>query len=419
MLSFFAYSTLILALGTLFYGLVLRPQTFFRQNRFFLLLLGALSVAFPLLIGLIPESAVPLTQNVLPQQVLEPLRVGGEEKTAFWQALEAPSAWAVYALGALLFGLYKAHSTWKLRRFLVENTVPQALVPFQVPRKVNVVFSKGMCNHASFFNYLIWDNTYAYEPQECDYILRHELAHIHQGHSYDKVFFELLSIVFWFNPLVYLLRMELERVHEFLADSEAVQQKSKKSYAKLLVYAAFHKSELQFTHSFNRSLIQTRIHMLNRKNSHPLAQYKALLFVPVFAASLFVASCTKSPVAEFQETKETQKMEVEQTDVFTKVEQPAAPEGGYMAYYKTLGENLVYPESKKEGKVFLQFVVNTDGSLSDFKVLKGMEDPEYDEASIEAVKNSGAWTPAEHEGKKVRQQLVMPIVFKNQPKDSE
>ncbi len=102
-------------------------------------------------------------------------------------------------------------------------------------------------------------------------------------------------------------------------------------------------------------------------------------------------------------------------DVFTIVEESASPIGGMEILGMFLEQNLVYPEAsrkmKKEGTVLVQFVVNTDGSLSDFIVTKGLDQPMDDEA-IRVAKRLPNWTPGKQHGKAVRQRFVLPIRFK-------
>ena len=96
------------------------------------------------------------------------------------------------------------------------------------------------------------------------------------------------------------------------------------------------------------------------------------------------------------------------------VEEEAEPEGGMEEFYQYLSKNLIYPESAKkqkiEGKVYLQFVVNEGGKLSDIKVVKGLG-MGFDEEAERLLKNSPVWSPAKQKGKTVKQRMVIPIIF--------
>ncbi len=109
-------------------------------------------------------------------------------------------------------------------------------------------------------------------------------------------------------------------------------------------------------------------------------------------------------------------IEKEDTDaVFTIVESPASPEGGFEAFYKDIGERMNYPAQARrmavEGRVFVEFVINRDGSLTDLVVIKGIG-AGCDEEAIRVLKTAPPWTPGKQRGKPVRQKMVLPIVFK-------
>ena len=101
-------------------------------------------------------------------------------------------------------------------------------------------------------------------------------------------------------------------------------------------------------------------------------------------------------------------------EIYTIVEQAATPQGEWKAYQDYIIRNLLYPDSARnagiEGKVFIGFVVNTDGRLSDFQVLKGIKGGCNEEA-IRVLSNGPAWNPAKQNGVGVKQRMVMPITY--------
>jgi protein TonB len=101
-------------------------------------------------------------------------------------------------------------------------------------------------------------------------------------------------------------------------------------------------------------------------------------------------------------------------EVFTIIEKPATYPGGLDAFKQYLAENLKYPEealkNKKEGRVFVQFIVEPDGSLSDVQVVKGIGGA-CDKEAVRVLMNSPKWIPGEQSGQKVRQKLVQSIQF--------
>lgn len=107
--------------------------------------------------------------------------------------------------------------------------------------------------------------------------------------------------------------------------------------------------------------------------------------------------------------------EEEVEEIFTVVEQAAEPEGGMEAFYKYLGKNLKYPKQAKkmgvEGKVYIQFVVDKDGSITDVKAIKGIG-AGCDEEAIRILQESPKWKAGKQRGRPVKQRVVVPIVFK-------
>jgi TonB family protein len=103
-------------------------------------------------------------------------------------------------------------------------------------------------------------------------------------------------------------------------------------------------------------------------------------------------------------------------DVFSVVEETSKPIGDYPVLYEYISKNMKYPQQALsmgiEGKVFVEFVVNTDGTLSDVRMIKGIG-AGCDLEAVNVMKNSQIkWNPAKHEGKLVRQKMVIPITFK-------
>ncbi|MFM8741933.1 MAG: energy transducer TonB [Cytophagales bacterium] len=118
-------------------------------------------------------------------------------------------------------------------------------------------------------------------------------------------------------------------------------------------------------------------------------------------------------VAAVQVVAEEPKEEVD--EIFTVVEETATPKGGMAAFYKYVGEKIKYPAQARrmgvEGKVFVQFVIGKDGSISDVKVIKGIG-AGCDEEAIRIVQSSPSWNPGKQRGKAVKQRYTLPIQFK-------
>jgi TonB family protein len=162
---------------------------------------------------------------------------------------------------------------------------------------------------------------------------------------------------------------------------------------------------LPLAHGFNKSEIAQRIKVMQKKRSPWRAYWKALLALPLVGMSVFAFS---------GRIEEAPKINLLDND--NEMNRFVDVEGGLDNFYQKLKKVLVYPNELKnkgvEGRVFIQFTVNQDGSTSDFKVLKSLH-PLLDESALLAVKQVKLrWLPAKVDGNAVRQQISLPIFFK-------
>jgi len=102
-------------------------------------------------------------------------------------------------------------------------------------------------------------------------------------------------------------------------------------------------------------------------------------------------------------------------EIFTIVEDSPVPKEGMKGFMTYLAKNIKYPRSaissRVQGKVFVQFVVNSDGSLVDFEVIKGIGSG-CDEEAIRVIKSAPKWQPGKQRGKPVRVRMLIPVFFK-------
>ncbi|HXI01030.1 MAG TPA: TonB family protein [Sphingobacteriaceae bacterium] len=260
---------LILFMG--FYSLVLRNETFFRQNRIFLNGSVLLSFVIPfinsgwfrdLFITQKVREAVPL------QLIYDPVMVQVSAEAPGWTFTDV-MFW-IYVSGTILF----------LTRFFIQL----------IWLNYNLKEKKGSA--FSFFKKLVVDE----DLLEKETIIAHEKVHIRQWHSADIILTELAAIINWFNPVVYLYKKEIRHIHEFIADEEASSaQISKSDYAVLLLSNTLGINPHQLTNSFfNQSLLKRRIIMLNKNRSPRTGLLKYGLCAPLFAIMLIFSAATVS-----------------------------------------------------------------------------------------------------------------------------
>lgn len=258
------------------YCLFLNKETHYTLNRVYLLLSCVVSFILPLMqIGwLKPVEAATKTVVIIPQT--------GYQTTVQKLAVQPTLSFNdiliyTYILGiivlttVLIIRLYQLAKLTKATKTLVDD-------------KYKLINIEGSNTAFSFFNYLFIGT----KIEANNIIIRHELVHIRQKHSADIVFLELVKIINWFNPLIYLLQISLKTIHEYIADEQtAAQESDALSYSSFLVSNAYGLSGSPLAHSFfNYNLLKKRIIMLNQKRSGKLARLKYLVAVPISAGML-------------------------------------------------------------------------------------------------------------------------------------
>ena len=133
---------------------------------------------------------------------------------------------------------------------------------------------------------------------EGDYksVIAHELVHIKQRHTYDLFFFELMRIICWFNPLVYVYQNRVSELHEFIADAQ-VAKANKIEHYQLLLSQVFETQHISFINQFFKSsLIKKRIVMLQKSKSKQLNLIKYALLLPlVFGMLIYTSTEVRAP----------------------------------------------------------------------------------------------------------------------------
>jgi hypothetical protein len=146
----------------------------------------------------------------------------------------------------------------------------------------------------SFLKNLFWqEGADIHDPVQRK-ILDHELAHIRGGHTYDNLFAQTLAAVFWMNPFYWLIRRELQMVHEFIADDASVAAGDTETFALMLLRAYDDGRYLDPSHHFIHSPIKRRLRMIS-SSKPPSGLWKALA-LPVLLAGVVLA-CSKEQSA--------------------------------------------------------------------------------------------------------------------------
>lgn len=291
-----AYIIQVICFQALFlavYYLLLRKETFFVYNRIYLLVTPVLSLAIPFIKIMTLQAIVPaeIMTTVLPEVVIGKVSVAPREIASVSESFYIPWS-ALYMTGLMVSTVLFSLKIRKFASFLSFKKAGKRII--EMPASVEAF---------TFFNYIFIGEDI--DPLSQKQILIHEHIHVKQGHTWDLVFFELLKIGFWFNPLVYVYQKHISIVHEYLADQKATQGIANKDYYQELLNTAFGTSNFSFINTFFKSsLIKNRIIMLQKSKSRKSALVKYTLIIPLVLAMLVYVSCS-----EDNETLENQTLE--------------------------------------------------------------------------------------------------------------
>ena len=408
------------------YKLVCTRDTFFRSRRFILIV----SLVLPFILPFIDvrewlesrDRMIMLTHfdysAVLPEIVV------GSEAAETGNRVFVLSEWIgyLYLAGVLVLLVRLAVQAFSLSRLILR--MPE--------KEINGVRVKCLNDPSGPFSFFRWIfmNPAAVKEDEINEILTHEMAHVKQHHSVDVLLAEMVSICCWMNPFAWLLKREVSLNLEFLADRKVMEAGfATKSYQYHLLGLAYnHKYGL--SNNFNFSHLKQRIIMMNKKKSNGAGHIKYALFVlPAFA--LLVAgniSCSQdasqtedakeevvAPVSP--DAKEAPADSTAKEEVFMVAEQMPEFPGGMKELLKFLQENVKYPENAMknnvQGRVIVQFVVEKDGTPTEFKVLRSV-DPDLDAEALRVMKAMPKWKPGMQKGQVVRVKFTVPVSFKLQ-----
>ncbi|MEL6810206.1 MAG: M56 family metallopeptidase [Bacteroidota bacterium] len=285
------------------YDLFLKKETFFNVNRAYLLLTPVLSLVIPFIqISAIRESIPEQYMMQLPAVVIGEASM---ETTAWSSLLRWQSLWILGALLSVSFFGYKLFRIYKLKR-------TGSISKFQ---KFSIVVLPGTTAAFSFFRNIFLGADLSEAQQQS--ILLHEKVHVSEKHTWDLLFFEVLRVLFWFNPLVYLYQKRMTTLQEYIADRHVAAQKTTADYYQDLLSQVFQTEKISFINTFfNRSLIKNRIFMLQKSNSRKIFQLKYLLLVPVVFGMLLYTSCVDESTAQ---NTEAEMAEAEKTEVMQRI----------------------------------------------------------------------------------------------------
>ena len=445
---FFIYilkSSVCLVLFYLFFRLLLSKETFHRFNR--MALLGVLF--FSLLIPCIEvttrhqvevQQAVLSIEQLLLMAELEatPANVGAVQETSAISWVQV--VLLVYLAGILFLVCRNIYSLICLFR-LVHSGKHEKL-----EKGVTLVVHNQEIAPFSWMKYIVISRKDLEENGR--EILIHEMAHIHHRHLVDLLVADICIFFQWFNPGAWLLKQELQNIHEYEADETVINEGvNAKEYQLLLIKKAVGTRLYSMANSFNHSKLKKRITMMLKEKSNPWARLKYLYVLPL--AAIAVTAFARPEISEkmeeisavkvndlaeivqekvLQDTVKVSKdekkdalvvtgvksKEEEEIVIFEVVEQMPEYPGGMSALQKYLSEKIAGSpmKGKAGGRVMVGFTVAETGKIKDVRVLQSDEASLNQEAE-RIVSEMPDWIPGKQRGRPVPVKYTVPIRFGN------
>ncbi len=293
MLPYFWYILkAIICSGILFgyYWLFLRNKVFHQYNRFYLLSAIALSLLLPLV-------KIDFWQNNDLKQpgvikVLQAVSAGDDYMNTVIITANK-NDWSVQQLYPLVYWMVSLILLLVLLKTLFAIWSLLKKYPVKQLDKVSFVNTDDKSTPFSFLKYIFWNDGIDIDTQTGKQIFKHEVAHIQEKHTHDKLFLNILLIFFWCNPFFWLYRKELNMIHEFIADKKAVEDSDTASFAAMILQATYPQHRFELANNFFYSPIKRRLLMLT-KNNNPRVNYFARVMVLPLAVLIFAAFTFKT-----------------------------------------------------------------------------------------------------------------------------
>lgn len=460
---FFIYSVKVavcLALFYLFHKLLMSRDTFHTFNRFAILSMMLLSLVLPLVhLSLDSEAGINrgtvVLEGLVAQTVVADGGNGVSEGLTLTQVLLA-----AYVLGVVLFVGKALLSVGSLLRLIRRARC------VEVRNGIRIYTMQGYISPFSWFRYIIMSEKDWQENRR--EIVLHEMAHIRRCHSMDVAVCNMMIVFQWYNPAAWLLKRELQTVHEYEAD-EAVLSAGVDAthYQMLLIRKAVGERLFSMANNLNHNSLKKRITMMKIKRTNPMQKAKIAFVLPL--AAMTVAAFASQKVENLSEKVEQESeafssvsdnpvvravgetasvaavkmkednvlaeassmpMAKDTAEVKTGKKMPCTdnPEmfpqfpGGHVALFEYLSKNIKFPKSKENEdvkvRVVTTFTVEKDGSITDAKIVRSQGEA-FDNEALRVINGMPKWIPGMQNGKAVSVKYLLPITFSTTDSDKK
>lgn len=265
----------------LYYYAALRNKLFHQWNRFYLLAAVLLSLIAPIIeISIVHHSteetnkAIQLLQVIQGNDYLDEIVVSSQPtiSTAQWAAM-------FYALVSFIFLLSMIFSLLKIFSIIKSHTV-------QWLKNIRFINTNIKGTPFSFFHFIFWNEKIDLQTGTGQQIFQHELVHVKEKHTLDKLFLQTVLIVFWCNPIFWLVRRELKIIHEFIADKKAVGEQGTAALATMILNSFYPSHFTSLTNPFFQTSIKRRLAMLTKTQNPKINYISRMLALPIIALTV-------------------------------------------------------------------------------------------------------------------------------------
>lgn len=460
---FFIYSVKVavcLALFYLFHKLLMSRDTFHTFNRFAILSMMLLSLVLPL-VHLSLDSEAGINRGTVALEGLVAQTVVADGGNGVGEGLSLTQVLlAAYVLGVVLFVGKALLSVGSLLRLIRRARC------VEVRNGIRIYTMQGDISPFSWFRYIIMSEKDWQENRR--EIVLHEMAHIRRCHSMDVAVCNMMIVFQWYNPAAWLLKRELQTVHEYEAD-EAVLSAGVDAthYQMLLIRKAVGERLFSMANNLNHNSLKKRITMMKIKRTNPVQKAKIAFVLPLAAMTVAAfasqkvenlsekveqeseafSSVSDNPVVravgetarvaavKVQEDKALEEassmtMAKDTAEAKTGKKMPCTdnPEmfpqfpGGHIALFEYLSKNIKFPKSKENEdvkvRVVTTFTVEKDGSITHAKIVRSQGEA-FDNEALRVINGMPKWIPGMQNGKAVSVKYLLPITFSTTDSDKK
>ena len=302
-LLYFGKMILCSAVMFAYYLLFLKDKTFHHYNRFYLLF----SVVISMILPLVKVSYFTIETNKNLYLLLSRFNQNQTQTNNY--------DITIYSIFYTIIGVVSV--TFLIKLFLGILKINSIKKQFPKETIEGIKFYQTNLNNApfSFFRNLFWKKSIEINSPVGQQILKHEMVHIEQKHSWDKLLMQLTKSIFWFNPVFYSINKEINLIHEYLADKKAVKKSDTKAFAQMLLESHFSGSVIPVTSPFLSSNLKKRFTMIT-KNQTKYSYARKLFALPILFFMVF-AYMVNAKNKEITETNKAIEIAVKQIKMDT------------------------------------------------------------------------------------------------------